>query len=68
MYSTQVPFTDKEYSKEVGFQEICYSKINVARIKEIRDIFAIRKQNLSFQLRLVQQTYFRKSLNLHLWK
>ena len=48
MYSTQVPFTDKEYSKEVGFQETCYSKINVARIKEIRDIFAIRSKIYPF--------------------
>ena len=38
----------QEYSKEVGFQEISYSKINVARIKEIRHIFAIRSKIYPF--------------------
>ena len=48
IYPTQVPFTDKKYSKEVDFQETCYSKINVARIKEIRYIFAIRSKTYPF--------------------
>ena len=44
---SEVPNTSyiyrQEYS-EVGFQEAYYSKMKVTRIKEIRDIFAIKSK------------------------